>query len=535
MQRFCALQMWLWLLLFGCVNAASPKVSIPNVGTVVGKISTFSADVALYNGIPYAKPPVKDLRWQPPVRFGPIGDNFNATTLGNQCMQVPKNISRPTAISENCLFLNVAAPLVRQSSSLPVLVWIHGGAYVSGSSNEYTPDTIVARSSQSVVVVTLNYRLNIFGFLGSTQVAVHTSDGSAGNFGIQDQRMAMQWVKDNIAAFGGDAGSITIFGESAGGNSVFNHLAQPLSFSLYTRAIIESGVYNSGAFSMATANKTYLGVLGATSSCSTLQCIAGLSAQHLLAVSVPFKWGPVVDQVNLKDTPEELITQGQYNNGAKVLMGSNRDEFAFWSISSVDKNLGEVGFDVTLLGLGVTREEVAELKGLYNFSSGKYIYPGDIGNFSSWWWMLTRIATDAVPGLGACGVRNIARKLVSGGTPSLYVYLFAHPSLSPNNHLPGCGPDAVTVAHATEIPYVFADYYILDKGQEVSLANDMSMYWLEFAKHGVPTGTVDWPEYDVHADQLLRFDVKPVGTKVQFKARDVACNWMDKHRNLVRF
>ena len=113
---------------------------------------------------------------------------------------------------------------------------------------------------------------------------------------------------------------------------------------------------------------------------------------------------------------------------------------------------------------------------------------------------------------------------------SVYVYLFA----LTNNHLLGCGPDAVTFAHVTEIPYVFADYYILDKGQEVSLANEMSMYWLEFAKHGVPAGTVNWPECDVHADQLLRFDVSPVGTKVQFKARDVACNWMDMHRNLDR-
>ena len=171
-------------------KAQQPKVTIPNIGTVYGRSSLFSKNVAVYNGIPYAKPPINDLRWQPPQPMGKFGD-LNATEFGAVCMQFDFHNVKPIT-SEDCLFLNVASPMVKSTnvnkSPLPVMVWIHGGAYVDGSSNLYTPDTLVARSNNSIIAVTLNYRLNIFGFLGGDDIQKRSNDGSAGNFGIQDQR-----------------------------------------------------------------------------------------------------------------------------------------------------------------------------------------------------------------------------------------------------------------------------------------------------------------------------------------------------------
>ena len=145
----------------------------------------------------------------------------------------------------------------------------------TGASNLYCGPCLVNSSKNSVVVVTINYRLNVFGFLGGSEVKDSTRGHGAGNFGIQDQRMAIAWTKAHIAAFGGDGEDITIFGESAGGNSVINHLAQPASFGLYTKAIVESGAYNLGAGTMEEAETNYKKLL-ASSSCSSLSCLKAL-------------------------------------------------------------------------------------------------------------------------------------------------------------------------------------------------------------------------------------------------------------------
>ena len=189
--------------------SANPSVTVKTLGTVTGSISKKSDTVAYYKAIPYAKPPKSDLRWQPPQPFGPFGA-LNGTQFGNRCMEYPTATAFGSGISEDCLFLNIAAPLPSTTTALPVLLFIHGGSYVSGSSNEYSGDALVAASSNTVIVVTVNYRLSIFGFLGGQQVANATSDRSTGNFGIQDQRLAMQWVQSYISSFGGNPNDITI-------------------------------------------------------------------------------------------------------------------------------------------------------------------------------------------------------------------------------------------------------------------------------------------------------------------------------------
>jgi para-nitrobenzyl esterase len=156
----------------------------------------------------------------------------------------------------------------------------------TGASNDYCGPCLVASSKNSVVVVTINYRLNVFGFLGGSEVKDSTRGHGAGNFGIQDQRMAIAWTKAHIAAFGGDGEDITIFGESAGGNSVINHLAQPASFGLYTKAIVESGAYNLGAGTMEEAETNYKKLL-ASSSCSSLSCLKALKQKVRESFNLP--------------------------------------------------------------------------------------------------------------------------------------------------------------------------------------------------------------------------------------------------------
>jgi hypothetical protein len=179
-----------------CSNqtAAAPTAKIPGLGTVQGIVSPISKTVSNFMGIPYAEAPTGKQRWQPPVpKAAWQPSTLQATAYGDQCIQPGKT---DNGFSENCLYLNVYSPrdAVGALNNLPVMVWIHGGAYVTGSSDGYLGDAIVAESVNSVVVVTINYRLNIFGFLGSKEISATTNGAGAGNFGIQDQRAALTWV-----------------------------------------------------------------------------------------------------------------------------------------------------------------------------------------------------------------------------------------------------------------------------------------------------------------------------------------------------
>jgi carboxylesterase type B len=158
----------------------------------------------------------------------------------------PVTVNPPEEQSEDCLFLNVAAPasaLASKGTKLPVMVWLHGGGYMTDASNTYPIDFLVEASGHKVVVVSLNYRLGLFGFLASEKLAERSADGSTGNYGLHDQRLALAWVRQHVGAFGGDPGDITLFGESAGGNSILQHLVQPASFPLYDKVNFQEGTF----------------------------------------------------------------------------------------------------------------------------------------------------------------------------------------------------------------------------------------------------------------------------------------------------
>jgi para-nitrobenzyl esterase len=448
------------------------------------------------------------------------------------------------------------------------MLWIHGGGYCADTAANYPIDDMVA-ASPDVVVVSINYRLNILGFLASPAIANRSTDGGAGNFGIQDQRLAMQWSRDHVASFGGDPGAITIFGQSAGGNSVLNHLTQKASWNseLYHRAIIQSGLYDEGARTMAAATPVYARVLN-HSSCLDLECMLKLDGAALLDdwggdPAFCSSWGPVVDGVSLSKSPRDLVAARDFNSKVPLMVGSNRDEAAAFTsevlsrggwgpaMPNVNSSLTEEGFidyvTSPRLLCRFPRELAPQITALYALNS-TYPYPSGLGQYSSWWWAATRLTTDLVPGLGACGARNGTRLFLEGGTPAVYSYLFAHaplapyssPSLVPGGGTPGLsqsssganpGANNPLVEHGAEIPFVmaFGRSPFTPSGQEEEvLSRAMRGYWTSFAAEGTPRGNVSWPQYDALGDRVLRLDTAAGGSiRVQSGLRLEACDFLD--------
>ena len=276
------------------VSLAATATGAAKLHTTEGIVTgTTAAGVARFGNIPYAKPPE---RWTPPVPpLAYPGGVRNGTEFGNFCVQ-PDG-----AGSEDCLLLNVFTPataLGNTSSKLPVLLWVHGGAYQSGKSNDYDGTSLVSYLDGRVALVTINYRLNIHGFLGSTSLRpLDAASGSTGNTGIQDQRAAFAWVRTNAHSFGGDPSRVTIFGESAGGGSMTLHLSMPKSRGLFARTIIESGSFASWtARPLAHAEVIYSQVLAAAA-CSDAACLASRSVANLSAVIQSIPAGLCCNQV----------------------------------------------------------------------------------------------------------------------------------------------------------------------------------------------------------------------------------------------
>ena len=233
--KFLALCLVLAMPMALLAAASAPQVKT-QLGTVEGKDD---GTVRAFLGIPYAAPPAGDLRWKPPVPAAKWEGVHKATEFGQHCMQgrvFDDMVFHDPGGSEDCLSLNVWAPAKPASAKLPVMVWIYGGGFVAGTTSEARQDGSDL-AQQGVVVVSMNYRLGIFGFFVHPELAKESGRNAAGNYGLLDQTAALRWVQDNIAAFGGDPGNVTIFGESAGSFSVSAQMASPLAKGLFQKAI----------------------------------------------------------------------------------------------------------------------------------------------------------------------------------------------------------------------------------------------------------------------------------------------------------
>ena len=460
------------------VLAAVPLVAAPDIVKVDGgQISGTSAEgVRVFKDVPFAAPPVGALRWKAPQPVVPWTGVKRADTFGPECVQTPYPpgsvyTMEPAPQSEDCLHLNIwttARPADRQ----PVMVWIHGGAWTRGASNIATYDG-AALSRRGVVVVTVNYRLGPLGFLAHPELTAESPNHSSGNYAILDHVAALKWIQRNIAAFGGNPGNITIFGESAGSWSVNATQATPLATGLFHKAIGQSGGQFARTQTLAEAEKGGL-ALAAAVGADSLAALRAVPAEKLIAVP-SFRSAINVDRWVLPSDVRTIFAEKQHNN-VPVLLGSNADE---WTTLS-DRSQFPKTLDEFRERMGAQFPNLAEeLNEAYPVKSDADIPAA-----------MLAIGRDTIFSLE---MRTWARLVAAAGQRA-FLYQFTHVPPGPNATYRGA-------YHAAEIQYVFGNlrnplFTYTDADRRLSDA--MSQYWVNFAKSGDPNGAglPAWAAYD---------------------------------------
>ncbi len=351
---------------------ADPLMIETTLGPIRGGPSALDG-IRNFLSIPFAEPPVGDNAWRPPVPREPWTEPLDVTASGPSCPQTTEGITTSFVITPDsdpdCLRLSIWSP--DDADGLPVMFWIHGGGFTTGSGEEpyYTGDEL---ADDGVVVVNVNYRLGVQGFLAADELREEGEDGAVGNYGLLDQQLALEWVRDNIESFGGDPTRVTIFGESAGGFAVCGHLAAPASQGLFTQAIIQSGGGCNGFVPLESAlenGATFLEQVG----CDDVACLRQRSDDEIIAIAgeSDFNASLVADGVILDRTAYELAAAGELPE-FPVFIGSNADEATLFTLSVEEPD------DAGLLSLasGFT-DDPAALVALYppaDFDSNKARY-----------------------------------------------------------------------------------------------------------------------------------------------------------------
>ncbi|XP_076011579.1 acetylcholinesterase [Genypterus blacodes] len=524
--------------------------------------------VTAFLGIPFAEPPLGKRRFRQAETKRPWTGVYEASAYPNICYQFVdtsfpgfqgSEMWNPNReMSEDCLYLNVWVPSSSKPHNLTVMAWIYGGGFYSGSSSLDVYDGRYLAHSETVIVVSMNYRIGAFGFL-----ALHGSSEAPGNVGLLDQRMALQWIQDNIHFFGGNPKQVTIFGESAGGASVGFHLLSPDSRSTFTRAILQSGVPNSPWASVspseARRRATLLGKrLGCNGGNDTelVDCLRGKSPQDLIdqewqvlpwSALFRFSFVPVVDGEVVPDSPEAMLNSGNFKD-TQILLGVNQDEGTYFLL------YGAPGFSKDNESL-ISREDFLEGVKL------SVPHANDIGleavvlQYTDWMdennGMKNRDALDDIVGDHnvICPLAHFARayaqhnalKANMGGGSSvntggnsqggIYLYLFDHRA----SNLPW--PEWMGVIHGYEIEFVFGLplekrlNYTMD---EEKLSRRIMRYWANFARTGNPNvnhdGFVDtrrrWPLFTVSEQKHVGLNTEPL--KVHKGLRNQMCAFWNR-------
>lgn len=521
------------LVLAGCAHASAPVPAEPLAAAPAGAFrGTLDGEVAVWRGIRYAQAPVGDLRWKPPVPASDLVGETSATQLGDSCMQV---LVRPEAspvyaddvgsMSEDCLSLNVWAP--EDAAGAPVFVWIHGGALIAGSSRFSMYDgSHLAR--RGMVVVSLNYRLGPLGFLAHPELSAESPQGASGNYGFLDQVAALQWIKRNIAAFGGDPGNVTIGGESAGGLGVMYHMASPLSRGLFAKAAAQSTYLVSTpalkaaqhGHPSAEATGTWLqDKLGAKSLADMRAMPADAVIAQSAAAGYP-SWG-TVDGHFLERQPIDVFDRGEQ---AKVplIVGFNQGEIRSMRRLMAKAPASPAAYETVI-------------RAAYGTEADRYLrnYPAADVDES-----MLAATRDALYGWTAQRLATTHRK---SGAPA-YVYLWDHA-------YPATTERGLHAFHASEIPFVLGTIWettanwpqVPRTPEERALSDALGSYWASFAATGRPQapGAPAWPTFGadksyLHITDRPRVARDPLGDRYALyeetvcrrrAAGDVQWNW----------
>ncbi|HEY1488874.1 MAG TPA: carboxylesterase family protein [Micromonosporaceae bacterium] len=446
---------------------ASPTGNHPVVSTANGAVrgvTTGATDEFL--GLPYAAPPVGALRWRAPRPAASWHGVRDATAFAPHCAQSPSPFGQAST-SEDCLYLNVFTP-AHARGRLPVMVWIHGGALVTGESDDYDPSQLV---SDGTMVVTINYRLGALGFLAHPALA--GAGGGSGDYGLMDQQAALRWVQRNIGRFGGDARDVTIFGESAGGLSVASQLASPSAHGLFTRAIIESGAYGLNTASLTSAESAGEAFATATGCASqTADCLRSLPVSTILADQNAAGYQPNIDGTIVTQSLKTALATGHFNH-VPVINGSNHDEYRlFVALDALEgAPVTAANYQDTIADtLGVTPAIAAVIAAQYPLSA----YPSPS-------LALGAVGTDAIFACPALTLDESASKYVP-----TYAYEFNDEN-APELFLPPIG-FPYGAAHASELQYLFnltvQPFPGTLTAPQQQLAATMRAYWTNLARTG---------------------------------------------------
>ena len=480
----------------GALVAAAPAVSAgtlggraaagasgPVAGTANGAVRGLAnGAVDEFLGIPYAAPPVGALRWRPPQPAAGWSGVRDATRFAPHCPQSPSPFGQAST-SEDCLFLNVFTPGRQEAGPpRPVMVWIHGGALVTGESNDYDPAKLVA---EGVTVVTINYRLGALGFLAHPALA--DANGQSGDYGLEDQQAALRWVQRNIAGFGGNPHDVTIFGESAGGPSTLSQVASPQARGLFDRAIVESGSYSLTQASLTSAEaagEAFAARAGCAS--QTASCLRSLPVSTILADQNAAGYTPNINSEVLPETLKTAFATGDFNR-VPIINGTNRDEWRlFVALSELEGSpVTASNYQSMISGtLGVPAAVAAVIAAKYPLTA-----------FPSPSVALGAVGTDAI---FACPALTIDQS-VSRFVPT-FGYEFNDEN-APELFLPPVS-FPYGAAHASEIQYLMdlpmAAFPGTLSAPQQRLATTMKGYWTNFAKRGFPAsfGTPFWPPFN---------------------------------------
>jgi para-nitrobenzyl esterase len=484
-----------------------------DAGPIAGK---FADGVVAYKGIPYAAPPVGDLRWRPPQAPKAWTALRVADQYSNDCMQNPfPSDAAPlgTPPAEDCLYLNVWTPAKPGKAPLPIMVWIHGGGFVNGGSSPAVYDgSHFAR--RGIVFVSMNYRLGRFGFFAHPALTAENPKGPLGNYAFLDQIAALQWVKRNATAFGGDVGNVTIFGESAGGGSVNTLMISPLAKGLFHKAIVESGGGRArGVISMRHIRDTTPGgppsaeALGAAfadkagakgegppllTALRSLPAAAIVNGMNLMNQQPDTYSGPMVDGQIVPSEAEPAFRAGQQAR-IPYMIGANSREFGFIPLPP-DRT------DALFAAFGDDKEKAFRA---YD-PQGK----GDKGEIG------VQLISDQAMVEPA---RLLAR--LTAKTQPTWSYRFSYVASSLRASQKGA-------LHATEIPFVFgtvrAKYEGATTPEDEAMGEVMNAYWAAFARGGDPNGEArpKWPAYTADQDVVMDFAVAgPAANPDPWRAR----------------